>query len=341
MFSRNNGNIPKILFFNMGLFSLLPLLMLFKYVNKVPALDHSTFQSNTAKLILTPGENFKVCGLAEEIVISVQDVTDLYGYQIQFNFDSNLVIPMVVFDNSFFDTSVPGGSFAFITCGDGNCTVVASKLAPEEPISGDGPLVKIAFETVGGEGGFYDMQLSNVVLSDIDGFQLPVEQPTESLAITVCGFTEIDGIVTLEGRANPINPGLITLIDLDGNFPPQSGQFDGATGQFMLGEIPYIPDTGSNYRIEATHQLYLGNVLETQITSTTINIGQTELLAGDADLNNAIDIVDLACIGANFGNISFKCVGIGGTDINSDGSTNIQDLTLSAANFRKAGFLPW
>lgn len=60
------------------------------------------------------------------------------------------------------------------------------------------------------------------------------------------------------------------------------------------------------------------------------------LLAGDIDGNDVIDQFDALTIGMNY-NLAAPAA----ADLNNDGTINVLDLELLAANYREAGALAW
>lgn len=73
------------------------------------------------------------------------------------------------------------------------------------------------------------------------------------------------------------------------------------------------------------------------ITSGTTNTKpNTSLLAGDIDGNDVIDQFDAMTIG-----MSYNTAAPTAADLNNDGTINVLDLELLAANYRKSGALAW
>lgn len=289
-----------------------------------------------------------ICDGGATVNVDFSNVPNLYGYQFEITYDATLVEAGGAFVNSWFDTGdgfAPPGWDA--RCAGGVCRFAASLLNPAKPVSGGGPVATIHFAPLAA--GTFDAMLSDVILSDIDGFPIAVEEDSATITFTVCGQAAISGLVSLQGRLTPMDGGWITLIDAGGDFPDIHATFDDA-GAYALSAIPVMP-SGSTYTIQATHYLYLGNEKAQLLTPGQNLTGQdTRLLGGDANNSGlnppytaGVSIVDVGCIGNWFR------LGVGGcgsfpgnsTDINKDAQTNIQDLAIVAGNYRKDPFQPW
>lgn len=295
---------------------------------------------------LTPA-NTLVCnggGLAVEF----SDVPNLYGYQFTLTYDATLAEAGGAFANSWFDSEAgvtPPGWDA--QCAGGLCRFAASLIHPATPVSGGGMVATIDFSSRAA--GTFEATITDLVLSDIDGFPIAAEVENTPLTFTVCGRAAISGLVSLQGRLMPLDGGWITLIDTGGDFPDINAAFDEA-GAYTVSDIPVLP-AGSTYTIQATHSLYLGNEMAQLLTPGQNLTGRhTRLLGGDANnsglntpFTRGIDIGDIACIGAWYRDGPGDCGPFLGsnTDINKDGLTNIQDLALAAGNYRKDPFQPW
>ena len=92
---------------------------------------------------------------------------------------------------------------------------------------------------------------------------------------------------------------------------------------------------GSTYDLQADHSVYL--MAEKSLLVDGNKTGQnTKLLGGDANDDMTVDLLDLSCIGGQFGSITppFTCNAVPETaDVNDDFKINIQDLSLAAGNY--------
>ena len=133
---------------------------------------------------------------------------------------------------------------------------------------------------------------------------------------------------TITGTVLATKPVTVTLYD--GNTVETSGLVD-ANGNFTL-----TAPTGS-YSAVASAPGFLraqGNaVLSSGVTTTMPTIS---LLAGDIDGNDVIDQFDALTIGINY-NLAAPAA----ADLNNDGTINVLDLELLAANYRDTGPTAW
>ncbi len=297
------------------------------------------YDMEPTEISLVPEDELLVCGSNEAVSIVLNGVSNLYGYQIELSYDDSLVSATGALENSWFDTT----SNAYIvdsTCSGGSCLFAATKTNPGTPLSGAGTVASIELAPLAA--GTFNLTIDSVTLSNVDGFEIPVDLPTLPLKVTVCGSAAVSGVVELQGRLTPIDEGDVKLIDNGGNFPAITMQFSAADGTYSFPAVPVLP-TGSDYRFEATHLLYLGNELDpvTLNPGDNYNATATRLRGGDADNSGTIDIVDASCIGASFMMVSGPCGLSGDTDINADGITNIQDLALTGGNYSRVTWQAW
>ena len=287
---------------------------------------------STGNALFCTGENATV-------TIGLSDIVDLFGYQFTARYDSSLVSASAEFVNSFFDTgadaSVPADWNA--TCSNGECKFAVSKVEPGAPVSGSGPVAQITL--TGMNAGTFDITISDDILTDRDA--QTIDHDLGSLPLTVCGFANMSGMVSLQGRTIPVNAGQLTLTDLGGHFGPYTTSFNSATGIFTINNIKVMPG-GSNYQLDAAHGLYLGNRTTSMLHPLdSFTAPHTRLLGGDANNDGLIDLSDLTCIGGSFGGAPITCGTIGSNDINADGIINILDLVLPGSNYGLSAPLTW
>jgi len=290
----------------------------------VMAQGTASIDPKTNKSLFCTGEN-------TTISINMTDVVALFGYQFVVNYDPSRVSAAGAFVNTFFNTSpnasIPTGWNA--VCNAGQCKFAVTKVEPGAAVTGSGTVAQITL--TGLSAGTFDLTLSADILSDRDAQAMTHD--ISSLPLTVCGYANVSGTVSLQGRATPINVGTVTLTDLGGVFAPYSANFNATSGAFTISNVKVMPG-GSNYQFDAAHGLYLGNR-----TTRTLNpldsytAPSTRLLGGDANNDGVIDISDLTCIGGSFGGPPVVCGTTGSSDINASGAVNILDLVLSGGNY--------
>jgi len=133
---------------------------------------------------------------------------------------------------------------------------------------------------------------------------------------------------TVNGTVLATKPVTVTLYD--GNAVETSGLVD-ANGNFTL-----TAPAGS-YSAVASAPGFLraqGNVVLTSGVTTTMPT--ISLLAGDIDGNDVIDQFDALTIGINY-NLAAPAA----ADLNNDGTINVLDLEMLAANYRDTGPTAW
>jgi len=268
-------------------------------------------------------------GETSKVKINLTDVANLYGYQFVVNYDKTKVSATGAFVNTFFNTT---GDYApwNATCSDGTCKFSVSKLAPQTPVTGTGTVAEITF--TGTNAGEFDVTVGNDILSDRDANVIghAVGGP---LHLTVCGLASVSGVVSLQGRATPINAGTVTLTN--GTFGPYTTNFDAVTGAWSISNVKVMPGLGTSYTFDAAHGLYLGNQMTHTLTAGSSYVApSTKLKGGDADNSGLIDVSDITCISGSFGGAPATCGTTGSSDINADGEVNILDLVLPGGNYR-------
>ena len=133
---------------------------------------------------------------------------------------------------------------------------------------------------------------------------------------------------TVNGTVLATKPVTVTLYD--GNAVETSGLVD-ANGNFTL-----TAPAGS-YSAVASAPGFLraqGNVVLTSGVTTTMPT--ISLLAGDIDGNDVIDQFDALTIGINYNRAAPAAA-----DLNNDGTINVLDLEMLAANYRDTGPTAW
>ena len=277
--------------------------------------------------------------------IAINEVTNLYGYQFQVNYTAALVSAANpgAFDISWFDTNgnglVPPAWDR--VCVGGICQFAKTEQDPGGSVNGSGTVAQVTLSSLGLPGNFI-LTITADKLADKDANPMP--HTVASLPLTVCGLASVSGKVTLQGRAQPQGtapgdpPGSVTLTD--GVLGPFTAPINGLTGAFSFANIPVMPG-GTNYQMNAQHQLYLtnGKLFAPLPPGNTIN-QNTKLLGGDANNSGGVELGDLACVGGAFGNPATVCAGPGNSDINWDGQTDILDLVLVGGNYNLGTGIP-
>lgn len=141
------------------------------------------------------------------------------------------------------------------------------------------------------------------------------------------GITEADG--TLTGTVLATKPVTVTLYN-QGSTIETSALVD-ANGNFSI----FAP--AGNYTVVASAAGFLKAQGSPVLTAGATTTMQTiSLLAGDIDGNDVIDQFDALTIGMNY-NLAAPAA----ADLNNDGTINVLDLELLAANYRASGASVW
>lgn len=297
--------------------------------------------------------NSLICGAGASLSVDFSNVANLYGYQFKVNYDATKVAASGAFVNSWFNTAGALKPWD-ADCSSGACKFAASfqddgdPQTPPVSVSGGGPVATINFTPLAA--GSFNATITDIVLTDVDGFSIPYTSDSASLTFNVCGQASVSGVVSLQGRLSPMDAGQVKLHDLGGVFPDIVVPFNATTGAFSVPSIPVMPG-GSDYQIQATHILYVGTQKTENLTpGENLTSQNTRLWGGDADNSGlnapftvGVFIPDLGCIGFAFGGGPGGCGSNPGnsTDINKDLVTNIQDLSLAGGNYGKNPFQPW
>ncbi len=102
----------------------------------------------------------------------------------------------------------------------------------------------------------------------------------------------------------------LTNTDPSPTFAPVTVAFNATTGAWTA-NVQYLPG-GSNYTVDASHSLYLGNQKTAVPVAGNVTLDKTTLKGGDADNSGRVNSTDLGCIGGAFGGAPAGCGGPGG-----------------------------
>ena len=145
------------------------------------------------------------------------------------------------------------------------------------------------------------------------------QQSTGSLAITT----------TSQGRNNDHSGAhTVELYDLNDLSTPAYTYSPSANAAGVTNVSGFVPGT---YRVMVTRAGYLRRVQELTLGSGNNSADFGQLLAGDLNADNLINIQDLGLLSGTFGQSGQA------SDVNGDEVTNIQDLGLLSSNFGTSG----
>lgn len=298
-----------------------------------------------ATVSLVPSDPNNVCD-TNTVDIKIEDVSFLWGYTLKVNYVTTNLNSNGAFVDTWFDTN-QGQTFSPITsCNDsaGICEFYVVKLIGFPyfgvPTSGTGVVAKVDLTPQALAEDDTVLSISNLALSDKDGQPIAVNPPV-NLNLDVCGLATVTGQISLQGRTVPIDSGTVTLSEQDGNgfgtYGPVS--FDTITGFYSIPNVKYLPG-GTTYKFDADSVVYLPTT-KNQVVNGNLTGQSSQLPGGDATDNDAVDNLDLSCVGGDFGGTGVVCGTTGYSDLNKDGNVNIQDLSLVGANYGKSGAQGW
>ena len=170
----------------------------------------------------------------------------------------------------------------------------------------------------------------NTLMSDPDGYPVVVD----------CA---VNGTITISA--------CVTGGCIEGYVSPQ-GRYDFSGVHVVAGALEAYTDSTGYFKLEGvetgtydvTAEMYgyldaMASGVEVVTGAECTSLDTTTLWGGNVapqpEPDNAIDILDVSYMGANFG------TGEATADVNGDGAVNILDLTVAAANFNMVGPTLW
>jgi len=170
------------------------------------------------------------------------------------------------------------------------------------------------------------------VLSDSDGQPIPINT-TSIPDITVVDAGAIEGVVQRQGTQPGHTGSQVIAIAVDSGVVATATTV--ADDSFSLA----VP-VSSAYTVNASYPGYLQSQKSSvYVVGANVDIGLTELVGGDVNADNCINILDIVSVIGKFGDSGLPASDP--QDINDDGTVNIFDLTISAGNFGRCGPTPW
>ncbi|HEX77196.1 MAG TPA: PKD domain-containing protein [Dehalococcoidia bacterium] len=288
------------------------------FAGAISAQEVTTVNISPISQAVPPGETFTVNVVIEPKVA-------IAGAQFDLSFDATLV---TVVDVEEGDLLSQDGASTFFQPGAidndaGTVTgVVGVVITPGASVSSPGTFAIITLRA-GTTSGTAPLDLSNVIVGDIQANEVPIETGSGDVELFGLDATVISGQVLLQGRSHHDGPTLLidgepvtTISDVEGNY--------------FIPAPPGVPHT-----IAITMPGYL-SITKSAVVGEAGKIKPlppVTLLAGDADGNGVIDIYDLVTIAANF---NTSPPGDETADINGDQVVDIYDLVLVGMNLGKA-----
>jgi len=303
---------------------------------------NSTPTSECPSGCIKPGGHVRVesasslqVGSEVTIAIQLQNITDLYGVEIQLSFNPGIL--QVQDDKAgtvgiqIQPGDVPDPQLCFVVqnAADNAAGIIAygvSLLRPSPPATGSGVLARFRFK--GLAAGTSNVSITRLSIVASDSCCLDVTK--ESGSITVVSPTPTGGTVTgrvlVQGRSNYSG----ATVTIGGR-----QAVTGPDGTFSITNV-----SAGTYTVSASIASYLrAEKSGVAVTNgSTVTLPDVTLLAGDVDNNCAINIIDLAILGSAFGSSPPTDPRV---DFNQDNRVNVLDLSLLSGNFGRVCPGPW
>lgn len=270
-------------------------------------------------------QNLTLCGSAQSMVIAVEDVTDLIGFELVITYDPDVV---QVVDANAGQPGVQvavGSAFAGGFVGQNQVDTAAGRISLAtillggDNLDGDVDLMTINWQPQ--SAGTSPVTLANASLVDLDAREIPTQETNGSIQVNDNCGEAISGQVSLQGRSNYSQ---IIVKDTSG----QQTQTD-AQGSFTLAGAASLTASYPGYLSAQASAEQISQASSDGVEA--LNLGSIQLLAGDVNADNLIDILDLAYMGTRLHTTD----SLG--DLNADGTVNILDLAMAAGNYRQSG----
>jgi len=268
--------------------------------------------------------------------IALVDINDLYGIQVELSFDETKVEVVDADPGSpgvqITPGSCPEPDFVVLNAADnttGTIIYAATSLGPSPPCNGSGVIASVTFHGLE-EVEESPLHFSDWLLSDTDGFAIPVSIQDGTVTVVPSG---IEGSVSLQGRTDRSGARVSAWI----GSTEVASTHTASNGDYALGIDP------GTYDVKVEMELYLdaekaGVVVSEGVPTILSNV---ELLGGDTNDDDLVNVQDLAIIGSHFLMVCGDPSWDDRADINNDCVVNILDLSLAGVNFHLTSPVPW
>ena len=263
-------------------------------------------------------------GDSVDVDLRIENADDLYAAQAECGVDpAVLELHSAVF-GGFFDPINRLIAANEISPTLGTWFGAISQQNPAGPLSGDGLFATITYEALAP--GTTDI-ICDPLFSDRDGFTQTVSFTGAS--VTVLPYATISGTVTYQGRLSHEG------ITVDATGPVTSTDMTGSNGDFVLDQL-----RAGTYTITADVGSYLPACTPvTLVAGDQVTLPSTQLLGGDLNDDDTINIGDATLLTANFNETVPPADAR--ADINADSIINVQDLAILAGNYEISGCQSW
>jgi hypothetical protein len=288
--------------------------------------------------------DYSISGIDGTVVTPVQvgEMVNLQGVEFKLTFDKACVTADSVVVSSAFDKAVV---VTKAIDNDNGVVRLVAVMTGTTNFSGNGVLTDITWRAVA-NGCTSALGFEKANLSDPHG--VAIAATVKAGQITVGNAVPVGevpmGKVTLEGRTDYSGVKVYLIEDACPSvaalsaepWPGALEETTDAEGKFEFTDLK----AGRTYQcLRAYHAGYLSAQKSGAWTAgqTKVDTGAVELLAGNVNQDNCINIFDLTQIASDF-----EKTGTGlRSDINDDGVVNILDLTVTAKNWNVCGPMAW
>lgn len=266
-----------------------------------------------------------LCSLQETVAINVAEVTNLLRVELEVSYDPT-VIQVIDGDAGQRGVQVRVGNIFStgnitrneVDTSNGRIYFTAARLSGYTQSIPDG---LIAIDWRPQRVGSSAITLERVVLTDTNGQEISAEINDGGITVNFVPNCNVAGAVSLQGRTDFSNvlvtnsAGAQTETAADGSFVLKADQV--LTFKFP-GYLSTVVDLSDPVEI-------------VDADGQTVQVGDIDLLAGDVNGDDEIDILDLAQIAASYATDN------NAADLNGDGQVDVLDLVAAAGNFQQAG----
>lgn len=305
------------------------------------AAAHSATAEQTASLSVAPAAASIMVSDTLTVDVVVSDVVDLYGAELALTFDPAIVA--VVDDNpglaglQIAPGSCPEANFVAQNVADnmaGTIHYAVTSLAPAAPCSGTGIIASVTFQ--GLAPGTSLISFTTWLLSDSNIQPIAATVTSGSLMVELRPGT-IQGGINLQGRSN--NSGVLVAIWDSAGWPASwlTSTVTGGAGDYSL-SVP-----AGSYTVTVEMDGYL-DALQPDVEVSPdgqVDLAHLVLPCGDPNNDDLINIQDLTILGSHY---RLSCGDPGWdarADMINDCVINILDLACSGANYGRMSPVGW
>ena len=276
-----------------------------------------------------------------QVHFDLHEVSDVYGLEVHCQADPSALIGQsyrggagFADDNSLFvDTG--------FSAGDGQWSLAVSRMRPAPALNGDLRAFSLDYSILSPGAGMVDCRVMAV---DPNGYALPltivngsthssanrdeyaVVQPQLPDGAALGVESTITGVVNRQ-RGSDHSDMTVQLMQ-DGVIVAEIST--DSSGRYVFSDVP-----AGRYRLLLGAPAHLSQFHDIDLQNQPVDLGLSQLLAGDIDGSTVIDVLDATLIGANF--LLAVPPGPENADLTGDGLIDVRDLVLVGLNLGHSG----